>query len=122
MHNFYKDLVFSVKLQFRKPLIQKLCYFPQNVVFKQGSSSIDGLLPSKDILHQRISSIDGHLQLKVIFKVVFCKGLVPSKGHLPSKIVFHQIPSFFKGCLPLKLVSHLGFSSIKGHHQKSFSI
>ena len=61
LHN--TNLVFSVKLQFRKPSVQKLCFFPPNVVLRwrsttdedhpQRSSSIKSCLWSKVVFHQR---------------------------------------------------------------------
>ena len=63
----WQDLVFIVKLQFRKPPLQKLCFsfqrlsyvgvhLPLNIVFHQRSSSIKGCLSSKGVFCHRSSS------------------------------------------------------------------
>ena len=56
-----QDLVFSVKLQFGKPMVLKLCFFLKR------SSYIEGHVPLKIAFHRRLSSIEGRLQLKVVF-------------------------------------------------------
>ena len=86
-----KDLVLGVKLQFRSSSI-KGC-LPLTAVFHLKSSSLKCYQPSKVVLHKR-STIESHLQLKVIF----------IEGRLSLKVVFHQRSSSIGGSLPLKVI------------------
>ena len=70
---------------------------------------------SKVVFCQSLSSVKGHLQLKVVFrqrpsslKIIFRQMLSSVKDRLPSKVVFHQIPSSSNNIL------HQRSSSIKG--------
>ena len=67
-----QNLVFSVKLKFRKHPSQRL-------------SSMKGCLPSKFALHNRLSFIKGYLPSNVIFHQ---RGS-SIKGRLPLKVVFN---------------------------------
>ena len=86
-----KDLVLGVKLQFRSSSI-KGC-LPLTAVFHLKSSSLKCYQSSKVVLHKR-STIESHLQLKVIF----------IEGRLSLKVVFHQRSSSIGGSLPLKVI------------------
>ena len=99
------------------------------------SSSIQGHLPSKVVLHQRFSFIKGPLLSKVHFHQMSSS----IKDHLPPKVLFPQRLSFIedknkrqssiKGCHPLQVILHQRVFFIKRHlpskfilHQRSSSI
>ena len=97
-----QELVFTVKLQFRKLLVQKLCSRPPKAVLHWKPSSIEDC---------RLSSIEGSFP----FKAIFHQKSSTINGCLPSN-VFHQRFSSVKSCLPSKIVFH------QCYHQRSYSI
>ena len=109
-----QDLVFSVKLQFRKPPVLKCCFFPQKVVsYWRSSSTIEDGLPSKVVFKWRPSSIKGYPP----WKVVFHQRVSSIKGHFTIKVVYHQRLPSIKSHLKLKIVFNWRVSSIGGHLQ-----
>ena len=120
-----QDLVFIVKLQFRKPLVKRIyCLLPDVVLHERSSSiihqklfSIKGCLQSKVIFHQRLSSIQDH----ILSNVVLHPRSSSIKGSLPSKVFFHQRLSSIKVSLPPNVVFHQkGVYHQKGvFHQKT---
>ena len=84
-----QDLVLSVKLQLRKPLVQKLCFLPPKGVLHKGSSTIEDCLQLRGILHQKLSSIKGCPPLTVVFHIrsSSVKGHLTIKGCLQSKVI-----------------------------------
>ena len=77
-------------------------------------STIKDLLPSKVFLHQRLSSINVHLESFPISSISFqgmsssSDGRLPLKFCLPSKVIFHQRWSPIKVRLLSKVVFHWG--------------
>ena len=68
------------------------------------------------VFHQRVSSIKGCLQSKLVkgclpSKVIFHQRSSSIEGRLPSKVVFHRRSSSIEGCLPSKVVFNRRSSS-----------
>ena len=104
-------MVFSVKLQFRKPLIQKLYFSNWRL------SCSKGCLPSKIVFHWKSSSIEAQLQLKVVFHQKYSS----IESSHPSKVMNHQTLAFIKGCPLSKVAFHQKSSQSKViFHQNGF--
>ena len=104
-------------------------FLPVKFIFHQMLYFIKGQLSSiqwsssssKDIFHQRSSSIKGHVPLLVVFHWLSSSiiGCPPSKyssitGQPPSKVFFHQMSSISKGNLSLNFVFHQSLFISKG--------
>ena len=72
------------------------------VVFHQRLSSTEGRLPLKVVFHRWVSSTEGRLPPKFVFH----QRSSSNKGYLPPKVVFHQRPSSIEGHLPSKVIFH----------------
>ena len=91
-------------------ILTKLQLSPSN-----GHLALKVCLPLKIVLHQRLSSIGGHLPSKVVShqRSSSSKGHLPSKGQLRSKVVFNQMSSSIKCHLQSNVVFYQMLSSIK---------
>ena len=90
-----------------------------DVYIKMPQSGLCSMRGSTNVaLHKRLSSMEGHLPLKVVFHWWLSSTEVglPTEGCLLTKVVFLQRFSCTKDCLPPKAVFHQRLSSTYHNH------